>query len=150
MNPIAQSHRAVAEFRHLSLCSDYPMAWNHGVEIQLQRAVECLRPFFGAATAGIVDQLRCGVAESEHVSGSERPLRGEVNDNVAVGMGAAEVIHLHILAAKVDMRMLLECDVGQSRLFPFHHVLASLLRRYNQDAHLLQFRISSAMVGMVM
>jgi len=47
------------------------------------------------------------------------------------------------------MRMLLECDVGQSRV-SLPHVLASLLRRYNQEPILLQFRISSAMVGMVM
>ena len=54
---------------------------------------------------------------------------GKQHDDVAVGVGAAEVVELDALAAEVDMRVVLEHHGRQPGLLAVHHVLAGLLRR---------------------
>ena len=92
VDAIAQGQRAVAVLPHLGLGGHDAMTRHDGVEIQLQRRVECGRPFLRAPASRVVDELRRRIAEREHVTGCQRPLGREVRDHVAVGVGAVGLI----------------------------------------------------------
>ena len=126
------------------------MAWNHTVEIELQRGVERLGPFLAAATACIVDQLRRGVAEGEHVSRRQRAIGRKYDHHVAVGVGAPEVVQLHVFAAQVDVRVMLDHDARQTRLLTVHHVLASFFGCDHHGVQVLHLRVAAAVVAMMM
>src|ERR1051325_4604054 len=84
VHAVAELERAVAKLTHFCFARDIAMTGHDVVEVELQRGIERRRPFFRAAAARIVDQLRHVVTVRKHVAGRERPLRRKERHHVAV------------------------------------------------------------------
>ena len=134
VNARAKPERAVAELPHLGFGGHDTVARYNCVEIQLERRVERRSPLLGAASAGVVDKLRGRVAEREHVTGGQRPLRREIDHDVAVCVGAAKVVELDVLSPQVDVGVVLEDDDGRPGCFP-----STLFSRASSEATTFAF-----------
>jgi len=95
---------------------------------------------------------------NEHIARSQRPRSRKIHHDVAVGVGATEVIEFRALAAKVDLHVILERHVRKSRLRVYEqavtrtarHVLARLLGRDHLNVHLLHLDVAASVVRVVM
>ena len=77
-------------------------------------------------------------------------MRGEQHDQVAIGVSAAEVVELRMLAPKVDVGVTVDRDRGQSRLLALNHVLPRLFGRDDLRIHLLHLDVAAAVVAVMM
>ena len=83
------------------------MSGDHRVEVEGEQAGQGGRPLGGAAAVGVVPERREGAAVEtpavdEEVAGVDGAQVGEVDDRVAVGVAASEVVGLRLGAAQED------------------------------------------------
>jgi hypothetical protein len=140
----AQLQRAVPELAHLLLGRHVAVARDHRIEIELQHRVERGRPFLRAAAARIVDQLRRCIAVGEHVARRECPARRKEGDDVAVGVGAPEVIEIHA-CRRVHAGMVVEHHFGRPARLP-STMPPRACTEANLHVQLLQLRIAAAVI----
>src|SRR6185503_3369036 len=89
--------RAGSRLAHRLFVRDSAMPRHDGVEVEGEDLVERACPLLRAAAAGMIDELRQAFAVCEQVAGRERAVVREQDDDVAVGVAAAEVVDLRNL-----------------------------------------------------
>jgi len=132
--------------------------WDDHIPIKFEGRVNRLGPIEDTAVHGVVGvEARChrsgwiqtaAVARVEAVPCHDDPVRGEIDERVAIGMTAAEVPEINFLSAQKDRQLIGIGERRRTRKFPFDHVRARVDMADNHCP--VQFLIAARMVAVRM